>query len=514
MKKIQKMPKSLATLTIALAILTAIGVWLGQDVLKAHFPQYFVTRAAASTMSEIMPQTGDLGILAREILANSWRQDISLSLNDIYTRGFFAIDRETGEALSQFSLHNTTRRNMSQDAFISNFDLRFLGSPIFKFDAYLDRDILSFRVPQAYDAFVYGNLRSYLTEYHASVFGSPWRNVDESDDEEFYNQINAFTTFDWSADLFDNNFFPDIVPIFEELIASSDFRFLRRWPIYVQDNRVVADFFQVTIPGDALYTAIVSFAGQLIDSHAFYFLPWDMQRDLRGIYTEEAPEDFPDIVATVYVSGRNLVGIDLEVENLIGEIRITEDGIILFDLQYQGTRTKDIVTGEFAFDTTDRLYYSLTLNMDEYWDEELRDRTAIQFSLDWDIHSSTGDNFSIEMDTSNWSNRWGSGNRMLLSVIGAVRGFEDGIEANFGQILLTHYSTRAISEIIHDEQLEFELSLNLGYNLRVYDRPIFFDRDAAIHFSDFTDEMYREGTARMDAWADEMEEKFSELFGW
>ena len=509
------MKKYLITLAASAAIFALVGFWFGGDVLKTMFPQFYVNRAVSNTARDIRPQTGELGDLARQILAGSWRQDLTFGFNDQLTTGWFAVDQSYNDIFRMFTFNNTTIRDRRQDAFFNAAAINMSGDPIINLDIYLDRETTAVNFPQAYDNFIFANTRTLASDYAASAFGGGnVEDLSEYDDEIF----EALIEFLFDADFLSNQGGRAEIDIFEvsfdEFIQSINFQFGGR--------DMGQDIFEITIPGEAINDLIAELLAPFMEEFIYTSLPRDIRWWLDDLHTIAVDGD---LEISMYISGGRVRSAEFVVRLVAEDEYVSIEGSIQFEgsyVEYHMLFIPDdysddtfILHGEFAFDTTNRLYYNFSLSAEHWDDDELQSKSTIQLMLDWGIYQEEGDNFAFTLEFSDWHSRWASGSHNIINMEGYLRAQPRArqIVANFSDISIMDYRLNQISELIYEEDLRSMFSFSLQYVLQQYDGTIPFDIATSTALADLTEEDIEAMEERLIAWAEEMEEKMEEKIG-
>ncbi|MCL2398268.1 MAG: hypothetical protein FWC91_00815 [Defluviitaleaceae bacterium] len=537
------MKKNWITLAVGLAVLAIFGSWFAGDILKTVFPQYYVRHAASNTINEIRPQTGEPGDLAREIFADSWRQEIELGFNNYdSSRSTLLFSDPDPDQINEFfslfsiSANNTTGWNNEQDAMLSNSSIQMLGNSIFDIDFYFDRGTAAFKVPQAYDNFIFGNAQSLITEWRSSPLDSLVFVQDFwEEDADFYK---------WLSDILVNknngnfNFYESLNIAFDDLVQNMNIRFGGRSAVDIEGVPPLVDVYHATISDVHVNSVVDAFYDILREPGVNLILPWNALPwsilYILELFDTNGGESsqYSGIELTFYISASQLLGVDFTLQfitfdpwddenlmdiNVVGEIRFTDDNRVIFDIKLNAEEEPDAwhIHGSLTYDNTDRVSYNLNITLDEYRGRRHSyipsNTTNVLLMLDWDIHQPTGDNFAFELKTDDAS----MAKLSIFSVNGSIRGLteERRIEADFSQLRFAEYRVDIISEIVRKEEFRFELSLNARYSLQADNSPISFDRARNTILSDLTEENLNEMIERLIIWFEALEDMMVALIG-
>lgn len=480
-----------------LVILLSLSIASGVNVPRGSISVY----AVESAMVNFLPSAESQEVMALvwEILSGSFSLDMEFGIN--YFREYrsdgtpTANQDEDNRIMQMFTLYNTTRRNIEQEALSSSFAVAMSDDPIFNLDLHLDRDITAFQIPQAYDGFVYGNTNRLRTDWHFSIFNSGFGRLpsDEENEELYQFLVNNILNFDPTAfnaadlDIDFNQLLVELMSVME-----------------IDGNTII-------IPGEALPGLVKSVVAQIIHSPIYSMLPWNLRSELLWYYewmlvmdSYEEHTSIPDIKITIYTEGFIPTAIYIYVEDYLeGSIRFADGNTIGFNFYVVDGNSNRNLNGEFIFDTQDRLFYQFDVNITDYRDGELNSSYTMQATLDWDFNQTTGDNFSLNMESNTWYYWRDRGDRTAITVDGNVIASPatSRIVANFPNIRVEGYSWGWTTIF----------SYSHSYVLQADNTPINFNRSDATALSDFTEEMYTAAEDKFEEWLNDMEARFDEL---
>ena len=318
------MRRLLFSLIAACTVCAGAAAVYGPTLARQIFPQFFVFRASANLVREIVPehQALQLPILLSEILQDSWRQEFIIGLNHLEAD----VNPNIMAAAQVLSLRNVVRWDRAQNVYAAELALQMAATPLVSADLHINHERIAVTVPMLLDQSLTINPRRLGGELGDSILGT-FVQADEIDDAMFYEVYSALLEVRREVHV------EEFIASLARLAANVNFQFAGR-----EDS---LDVFLMTIPAEQ---ANIS-AGYLTD---------------QVIFTEDA-------VFTIYIDGSSFSRIYSEWGSFIFE----EPGKILFNTV--------IGDGTIEYDNNNRLYLSLSMTY--------ADGTLIEGSIDWDYEN-------------------------------------------------------------------------------------------------------------------------------
>lgn len=280
----------------------AAGIY-GPQVARNIIPQFFVARAMLNLAQEVTPEANNMQAaveLIETILNDSWRQDLVVGVNHLEGDISTHIDPSILAAVPMTSLRSIVRWDNTREAFEAEMALQMAATTIASAALYLDRDMIAVNIPLLFDFGLTVNPRRLGSEWDASLLGGMlFSGI--IDDQSFY-QIYTEIIFDPMEQVeTDISGFISSMP---ELLRHIDFEYGGRQNL--DDDIIVGsiDVFYLTVPVFQLNTS----AKHLMEDITFV----------------------EDLNITLFINGRQVVGIDYETRVEVNRLALSQSGQIRF----------------------------------------------------------------------------------------------------------------------------------------------------------------------------------------
>jgi len=433
---------------IVLGCVVVIGVggvvlFEGQ-ITRALFPQLYVARAIANTVSIIVPPPTGVPDLAREIFQDSWQQQLTMGVSRLEGTNLPPqLTPEVMAALQMLALRNNIAWNEPAQAWDADISLQMAVTTIIGASLHLEQERIAFNVPQLFDYYITANADNAIEEWNNSLLGQ-WLtrlHIDEDIFRHLYNYILFY-----EGERLELHSFAEITAPLMAALQNADFSYIGQQelitnkiintsPIATINETQTVSAFEITLPTTyadesfrllrnnviRIYNHIAGYSGRAL----FPEVPGS-ERDL------SASEN---TIITVYVSNERLAGVDFEG----GTVRFHgENGNeISFEVNHIiGTHPlpQEITLKGMGILSNDdgHIYQQMTFeftpsNIPGVWP------AIVDWHLDWNPENSVSDNFTIAL---------GFDSPGYLQISTGAEGFlrnapsQRGIESNFRRLYL------------------------------------------------------------------------------